>query len=64
MKETFVNNFNCFLGIHKYEIYQEAPINILSTDIEVGKAIISRCKHCGKIKVTKVELISNPTIYE
>ena len=48
----------CFLGSHKYTIVKEEPVKLAGTDIEVGKAIISECSNCGKIKVTTVDLVA------
>lgn len=45
---TGQNNLKCFLGLHQYEVYKEEDLyNVYK--VLVGKVIISRCKHCGKI---------------
>lgn len=43
----------CFLRQHRYEVYKEEPIFNIRNE-EIGKCLISRCKHCGKIKQVKV----------
>ena len=47
------------LGSHKYEVYKEEDIKLAGTEIIVGKAIVSRCSNCGKIKVEEVALITH-----
>ena len=49
-------DFKCFFGNHKYEVYKEEDITLAGTEIVVGKAIISRCNNCGKIKIEEVTL--------
>ena len=49
-------DFKCFLGSHKYEIHEEHDITLAGTDIVVGKAIVSRCTNCGKIKIEEIPL--------
>lgn len=46
-------DFKCFIGLHKYEVYKEEVITN-AIEKECGKAIISRCANCGKIKVTYI----------
>lgn len=48
-------DFKCFIGLHKYEVYKEEDVLDGRKEI-VSKAIISRCSNCGKIKVTYVSL--------
>lgn len=54
--------WKCAIGMHEYEIKEEL---ILFTDVNtnnskiidtqhIGKTIISRCKHCGKIINTDI----------
>lgn len=49
-------DLKCILGSHKYEVYKEEDIKLAGTEIVVGKAIVSRCSNCGKIKVEEVAL--------
>ena len=49
-------DFKCFIGSHKFEIYKEEDIKLAGTDIVIGKLIISRCTNCGKIKTEEVQL--------
>ena len=49
-------DFKCFMGSHKFEVYKEEDIKLAGTDIIVAKAIISRCSNCGKIKIEEVRL--------
>lgn len=58
-------DFKCFIGLHKYEVIKEENImnqyyrfahNESINRYIIGKAIISRCVNCGKIKVTYVSL--------
>lgn len=50
-----MSTFKCFLGQHKYEIYEEITLTT-KTDVAVGKVIISRCKDCGKINKDYIDL--------
>jgi len=51
-------DFKCFVGLHKFEVYKEE--DVLDGRKEVcSKAIISRCSNCGKLKVTYVSLNKN-----
>ena len=49
-------DLKCMLGSHKYEVYKEENVKLAGTEIVVGKAIVSRCSNCGKIKVEEVAL--------
>ena len=51
-------DFKCFFGCHKYEIVKEEPVKLAGTDIVVGKAIVSECTNCGKIRITNIDLVS------
>lgn len=42
-------NFNCFFGLHKYEILKEEKL-VNPNGIQVGIIFISRCTNCGKLK--------------
>jgi hypothetical protein len=42
-----------FFGIHKYEVYKEEQLKDVKGNV-IGKAIITKCTNCGKIKCTKV----------
>ncbi len=49
-------SLKCRLGLHKYEVYKEEEL----TDIKgapIGKAFISRCSNCGKIRVDKIRTV-------
>lgn len=57
---TAWTNFRCFIGLHRLEVIRENDItsdNVLRPI--VGKAIISRCFCCGKVKVKYVHLNNN-----
>lgn len=41
------------IGLHKYEVIETKEIHN-PYNISVGNAVISKCKNCGKIKVTNV----------
>jgi hypothetical protein len=49
-----MNDFKCFIGFHKYEIFKEEPIVSAVTGVVIGKFIISRCTNCGKHKVIRI----------
>lgn len=49
-------DFKCFIGSHKYELYKEEDVKLAGTEIVVAKAIITKCNNCGKIKVEEVPL--------
>lgn len=57
----FKDLIKCAFGMHEYEILREEDYNHLSYKecIKIGTCIISRCKHCGRIKVTKVKTIDS-----
>ena len=40
--------FKCFIGLHNYEVINEEHL-INPWGHVIGKVIVSRCKHCGKI---------------
>jgi len=44
------------LGIcnHQFEILERETLKEVSTSSKVGYLIVSRCKHCGKIKADKI----------
>lgn len=46
----------CALHLHEYEVYKEEPITNVKEEV-IGKFIINRCKHCGKI--TQIKVITN-----
>lgn len=53
--------FKCAFGMHEYEVYKEFPFTetIIKKDadpfiFQTGHVIISRCKHCGKIKFIEI----------
>ena len=52
-------DLKCFLGSHKFEVYQEKDMTLAGTEIVVGKVIISRCENCGKIDTKTI----NTTTY-
>lgn len=43
----------CALRFHKYEVYKEETIVDVRKE-NIGKLIICRCQHCGKIKNYKI----------
>ena len=51
-------DFKCFFGNHKYEVYKEENVTLAGTEIVTGKVIISRCTNCGKMKTENIELKS------
>lgn len=48
----------CLLWLHKYEVYKEETIVDVRNE-EVGKLIICKCQHCGKIKSYKIYTKAN-----
>lgn len=46
-------SIKCRLGMHSYEVLDTKEIKSFY-DISIGLVFISRCKHCGKIKSTRV----------
>lgn len=53
-----LQSFKCAIGLHEYEVYETMD----STDIRgniVGKIIINRCIHCGKIKYVNIRIVEN-----
>lgn len=48
----------CFFGLHHYEVYGEEKYVDLWGH-EIGKVIISRCQHCGKITTEVVRTVNN-----
>lgn len=48
----------CKLGFHSYEIYKEELLTDVRGNI-IGKVIINRCKHCGKIQTNKIHNVEN-----
>lgn len=52
------NGFKCFFGMHEYEILGEEEVKFMFTDIVVSKAIVSRCKHCGKIMTKYIDTVA------
>lgn len=51
-------DFKCFVGLHKYEVYKEEIITDNYDKIK-GKVIISRCNNCGKLKLTYINTKNN-----
>lgn len=52
-----MNRLLCWLGLHKFEVIREEDVKCF--DEPVGKAIVSRCTCCGKIKVVKYSTTVN-----
>lgn len=50
-------SFKCFLSAHEYEVFKEEDVKLAGTDLVVAKAIVSKCKHCGKIIVNEISTI-------
>lgn len=46
-------SIKCKLGLHQYEVYAEEILTNVKEEV-IGKIIISRCKHCGKLKQFRV----------
>lgn len=46
----------CFFRLHTYEVYKEEDVLNVRKEV-VAKVIISRCKHCGKIKHYTVPVV-------
>ena len=49
------NDFKCFVGLHKYEVFEKKDIKN-PYGVVVGMTIISRCSNCGRIKETDIYL--------
>lgn len=45
------------LGAHEYENIREYDLLNRNGDV-IGKAIVSKCKHCGKLKTHKIDTVS------
>ena len=50
--------FKCFLSAHEFEVFKEEDVKLAGTDLVVAKAIVSKCKHCGKITVDNISTIT------
>ena len=48
-------SIKCLFNMHRYEVYRVLNKYNAKREI-VGNVIVSRCKHCGKIKVINIEL--------
>ena len=48
-------SIKCLFNMHRYEVYRVLNKYNAKREI-VGNVIVSRCKHCGKIKVVNIEL--------
>lgn len=56
MNDVEHNDFKCFFGLHKYEIYKEEVIIDIAHNV-VGKIIITKCINCGKLKSFRITTI-------
>lgn len=52
-----MKDLKCLFGLHKYEIHEEEFTNCPKGHV-IGKTIISRCTHCGKIKYDFIPTIN------
>lgn len=51
--KTMKQSLKCYLGSHNYEIKEVYDLKDVRENL-IGKVIINRCIHCGKIKVKTV----------
>lgn len=56
--------FGCLINLHEYEVFKEEDVKLAGTDIVVKKVIISKCKHCGKLKINELSLVTYNYKYE
>lgn len=56
--------FSCLINLHEYEVFKEEDVKLAGTDMVVKKVIISRCKHCGKLKTNEISLVTYNYKYE
>ena len=49
-------SIKCLFNMHRYEVYRVLNKYNAKREI-VGNVIVSRCKHCGKIKVINIKII-------
>lgn len=47
----------CALGLHEYEVFKEEAITNVKDEV-IGKMIVNRCKHCGRLKSKRIILIA------
>ena len=52
------SKWKCLFGLHQYKIYKEEDFTDARGNV-IGKMIINRCIHCGKIDGTKIPLTTN-----
>lgn len=50
--------WHCLIGLHQYEVYKEEKLTDVRGNL-IGKVIINRCKHCGKIQENVIHLTTN-----
>lgn len=55
------NYIKCFFRLHQYEVYKEYDLTNIRGDV-IGKVIVSRCAHCGKIKSIEVHTVNSCNI--
>lgn len=49
-------SIKCALRLHNYDVFKEEDVINVRKEI-VAKVIISRCKHCGKIKHNTIPVV-------
>lgn len=47
------NKIACAFRLHQFEVYKEEKLSDVRGNI-IGKVIINRCIHCGRIKSYKI----------
>ena len=57
-KNNSQSKWKCLFGLHQYEIYKEENFTDARGNI-IGKIIINRCIHCGKIQDTRIQTTTN-----
>lgn len=51
------SKWKCLIGLHQYKIHKEEYLTDVRGNI-IGKIIINRCVHCGKIHDTTIRTTS------
>ena len=52
------SKWKCLIGLHQYKIHKEENFTDVRGNI-IGKIIINRCVHCGKIQDTRIQTTTN-----
>lgn len=50
-------DLKCMFGMHRFCIFKEEQYLDVRGNV-IGTIIVSRCEHCGKIKINKIILVN------